>query len=214
MVISKYVFSLKDLNPSEKIKNSIMNIFFYKIYKTTLIIVFITTSSLILHAQEYTKNSIKTEIGVGISEVDDLGVGFLISTGYQREIWGDRFRINPYLSGGRYYGFMTDGLVRYNFRIGTNLYFDMFRIRSFAYVAGVGLLANSSLIPDDNNLNQNKWVYNWGVSLGFRIRKISPKKGYNFEYAPINGTIGNNYFSEMHLFKLVLDIKQKKATSQ
>ncbi|MCF6331760.1 MAG: hypothetical protein L3J11_00635 [Draconibacterium sp.] len=88
-------------------------------------------------AQEYSNESLKFGIGFGINEGNqEIGVGTIVSFGYQKSIWNDRVRINPNIMTGNFRPFgITDTRDQY-YRIttfGMNGYLDLIKYNELKF---------------------------------------------------------------------------------
>ena len=189
--------------------------------KTGLILLSILLSlSVYGQTQEFSKNSIKVGLGLGASwGSNTVGLGFVYTIGYQREIWKDRLRLNPTFSIGHYSSkFILDAPDQYfnSINIGTNLYYDLIKIESFSLVLGSGGLINNSrglkgtggdsdghTEPPTSEYVSN-FYFGGYLGGGFRINSLKKRTAINI--MPINIHFGNNYFVEFHA-KIELDLK-------
>lgn len=171
------------------------------------------------YSQDFTGNSIKVGFGVGASMgLQNDGLGFIYSVGYQREIWRDRLRLNPNFSIGHYSSrFIQDARDQYfnSINLETNLFFDLIKIGSFSIVIGTGLTLNNSrgLKGTGGDSDYTGTVYSEyfsefyvGGLMSTGIRVNSPNRRRSINILPINIHVGNNYFMEQHA-KIELDFK-------
>jgi hypothetical protein len=173
--------------------------------------------------QEYSRNSIRKSIVIAINNGDDeIGVGFISSTGYQRTIWKERARLSPYFLNG---GFMPFGITdtRDQFyrvtQLGINAYLDIIRIKALSIYAGAGgffsisrgLLGTGGW-PEENN-NSSEYFLNLygGGYFGAGIRINPPNRRFAYEFSPLNLCFGNNnYLLGFWSFTLEIKLYQKK----
>lgn len=169
----------------------------------------------------FSKSSVKLGFGLGLSMgYNTYGLGLQYNIGYQREIWNDRFRLNPNFSIGHYSSaFLLDARDEYfnSINFATNLYYDVIRIKSFSLVLGTGVLVNNSkgLIgtggnrDDNDTLAQSSEFVNdvhLAAHLGAGFRINHPNQRTSMNILPINLLIGTRYFVEFHP-KFEVDIK-------
>ena len=103
-------------------------------FKTGLVLLSILINySVYGQKTEFSKNSIKLGLGIGASMGKSTdGGGFVYTSGYQREIWKDKLRLNPNFSIGHYSSkFILDARDQYfnSINIETNLYYDLIKIK-------------------------------------------------------------------------------------
>lgn len=186
--------------------------------KSGVIFVVILLFIIQLNAQNYSPNSIKTGVGIGVNEgKKESGFGSVVNIGYQRSSWNNRFRLNPNITTGGFLPLlMTD--VRDQYYRTTSLgfygYLDIIKIKSFSIYVGTGGLINYSrgLLgtggwPDENNNESEYFIelyYGGHLSGGIRVDK--PDKRLAYEISPLNICFGNNYFM-MAYFKIAIDVK-------
>jgi hypothetical protein len=69
--------------------------------KIALKLIFLLFYSSITYSQNFSKNTLKYNLGIGVYDsYKAIGDGGLLIIGYQRELWNDRFRLNPGLNLG------------------------------------------------------------------------------------------------------------------
>ena len=170
--------------------------------------------------QDFSKNSIKIGLGIGVSMGNNTdGGGLVYTVGYQREIWKERLRFNPNFSIGHYSSkFILDAKDQYfnSMNIETNFYFDLIKIKAFSLVLGCGGLINNSRglkgtggDPEDYTEPQKSEYISdihFGGFLGGGFRINCPNKRTVINIMPINIHYGNKDFAEFHV-KIELDIK-------
>lgn len=187
---------------------------------STILIIFFTLIFAPKHglAQNSSNNSLKLGFGVGINQgKPEIGIGTFASIGYQKSLWKERIRINPYLLSGSFLPLgITDTRDQY-YRItslGLNGYFDLIRIKPVSVFIGVGGFLNYSrgLLgtggwPDENN-NYSEYFFKlyYGGYLGCGLRIDPPNKNITLELTPINICFGNNYYQFTYL-KIGIDLK-------
>lgn len=176
----------------------------------------------ISYAQDtsFSKNSFKFSAGLGFvesyrSSIDGPGTSYAV--GYQRDIWRNRLRINPFISVGFFSNkFTTDIPDAYcnSINLQNNLYLDLIKFKSVSFVAGTGLFLNN--LRGLRNVRSGSGAryaayfseYNFGVNGSVGIR-INPKnKRLAFDLMPFNFNFGTNDFSEFTL-RLNVDYKLK-----
>ncbi len=170
------------------------------------------------NAQDYSAKSITTSIAHAINEgIQETGMGFLVSAGFQKSYHNDRFRLNPYImSGGFMPLFITDTRDQY-YRITTlavNCYFDIIKYRAIGLYIGAGGFGNISrgLLgtggwPEAGNTSSEylvKLYYGGYAGAGIRVNPAKSRIAYIF--SPLNYNFGNNYFFTAYA-KFGIDIK-------
>lgn len=184
------------------------------------VLILLNYNVVLAQEREFSKNSIKTGFGVGMSAgCNTDGVGFVYTIGYQREIWKDRLRFNPNFSIGHYNSkFILDARDQYfnSINIEANLYYDVIKAKSFSIVLGCGGLVNNTKglkgaggYPEDSQEPvTSEYVNNFHIGAyvggGFRINP--PNKRTAITIMPVNLHIGTNTFAEFHP-KIELDFK-------
>jgi hypothetical protein len=185
-----------------------------------IIVVFITFHPNVL-GQEFSRNSLKTGIGVGINEgLRETGVGGVVSFGYQKSVLNDRVRINPYFLTGGFMPFgITDTRDQY-FRItslGVNGYLDVIKYKPFSIFVGAGgqisysrgLLGTGGFPEEGNNGSEYFFKLYYGGYLGAGFRVNPPKSKVAYEITPINICFGNDQFF-LSFLNIGVDIKLGK----
>lgn len=189
-----------------------------------LLTVFVLFPS-ICFSQEYSKNSLKFGVGLGINEgKNETGVGGLIMFGYQKSVWKDRLRIGPAITTGSFFPFgITDVRDQY-FRIttlGLNGYLDLLKYKGVSIFIGTGGFVNYTrgLLGTggwyDEPISSSDYFFKiyYGGTLGGGIR-IDPKKSkVAYEIAPLNVNFGNDYFM-LGFFRIGIDVKINKRNSK
>ena len=168
--------------------------------------------------QEFSKNSVKIGLGIGVSSgyyMDGIGLAYTI--GYQREIWKDRFRFNPNFSIGNYSSpKYSDGRDQYfsSRNLEVNLFYDIGNANSISLVVGCGAMINNSKgllgtggMEDSTSPHYseyfNKYYVGGNLSAGFRFD--SPNKRVAINILPINIRFASQ-LTEMYA-KIEIDIK-------
>jgi hypothetical protein len=183
-------------------------------------IVLITFSSVVI-GQEFSDNSLKVGIGLGINEgLKETGMGALVSFGYQKSVLNDRVRINPNFMTGGFFPFgITDTRDQY-YRVtsvGVNGYLDAIKFKAVSLFIGAGGQINYSrgLLgtggwPEEGNTGSDYFfkLY-YGGYLAGGIRVSSPDHKIAYEFTPFNVCFGNDYFF-MYFFKFGIDIRLNK----
>lgn len=194
------------------------NVYFFVVVIMSILFAF--SHALNGQNQLFSKNSIKMGLGIGISMGNNTeGSGFVYTTGYQRELWKNRLRLNPNFSIGHYSSkWMLDARDQYfnSINIETNLYFDLIKIKWFSLVIGCGGLINNSRglkgtggDPEgytDPPVSEYVSDFHFGGFLGGGFRINPPDKRTVVNIMPVNIHVGNNYFAEFHA-KIELDVK-------
>jgi len=174
-----------------------------------------------LKSQEYSNNSLKAGLGIGMNEgIREMGMGTLISFGYQKSVLNDRLRINPNFMTGGFFPFgITDTRDQY-YRItslGVDGYLDVIRYKPFSLfvVAGTlvnysrGLLGTGGWPEAGNNTSDYLFKLYYGGHVAWGIRVNQPKSRLAYEITPLNICFGNDHFF-MGFIKVAIDIKLKK----
>lgn len=171
--------------------------------------------------QEYSNNSLKVGLGIGMNEgLREMGMGTLVSFGYQKSVLNDRLRINPnFMTGGFFPFAITDTRDQY-YRItslGVDGYLDVIKYKPFSLFIVAGGLVNYSrgLLgtggwPEAGNTTSDylfKLYYGGHVAWGIRINP--PKSRLAYELTPLNICFGNDLFF-MGFIKVGIDIKLSK----
>jgi hypothetical protein len=192
-----------------------------KSIKIALVLISIIINLETLYGQEqiFSKNSIKTGFGIGVSMGNHShGIGFVYTIGYQREIWKDKLRLNPNFSIGNYSSkLLLDAIDQYfnSINIETNLFYDLIKIKSFSLIIGCGGVINNSLglkgtgrFNESNENTYSEYIndYHFGGYLGTGFRFNSPNGRAAINLIPINLHFGNHDFAEFHA-KIDLDLK-------
>jgi hypothetical protein len=183
-----------------------------------IMIIVLFTFNLKVIGQEYSDNSFTIGLGPGINEgLRETGMGGLVSIGYQRSFFNDRFRVNPNITTGNFFPFgITDTRDQY-YRVtslGVNCYLDAIKYRSLSLFIGAGGLVNYTrgLLgtggwPEEGNTASEylvKLYYGGYLAAGFRINP--PEKRIAYELTPINICFGSEQFF-MGYFKVGINIK-------
>lgn len=171
-----------------------------------------------LMSQEFSNNSLKVGLGVGMNEgLKEMGMGTLVSFGYQKSVLNDRLRINPNFMTGGFFPFgITDTRDQY-YRItslGVDGYFDVIKYKPFSLfvVAGGlvnytrGLLGTGGWPEAGNNTSDYLFKLYYGGHLAWGIRVNQPKSRLAYEITPLNICFGNDQFF-MGFIKVAIDIK-------
>jgi len=174
-----------------------------------------------LTGQEYSNNSLKVGLGIGMNEgIREMGMGTLVSFGIQKSILNDRLRINPnFMTGGFFPLGITDTRDQY-FRItslGVDGYFDVIKYKPFSLfvVAGGlanytrGLLGTGGWPEAGNNTSDYLFKLYYGGHVAWGIRVNQPKSRLAYEITPLNICFGNDQFF-MGFIKVAMDIKLNK----
>jgi len=171
--------------------------------------------------QEYSNNSLKVGLGVGMNEgIREMGMGTLVSFGFQKSILNDRLRISPnFMTGGFFPFAITDTRDQY-YRItslGVDGYLDVIKYKPFSLFIVTGGLVNYSrgLLgtggwPEAGNNTSDylfKLYYGGHVAWGIRINPSKSRLAY--ELTPLNICFGNDRFF-MGFIKVGIDIKLNK----
>ncbi len=173
----------------------------------SFLLVLITTNTVFSQEKEFTGNSIKIGLGIGLNEGKrESGLGLIYSIGWQKSMGEkNRLRINPNMLIGGFtpIGF-TDTRDQF-FRItslGLNIHYHLIRYKSLSLVTTGGGFVNYSrgLLgtggwPDAGN-NGSEYFYSLyfggNASIGLRIDPKDSKIAY--EIRPINIHLGNKGF--------------------
>lgn len=184
----------------------------------TALIILTLIFSIKCKCQDYSKNSVKTGLCLGINEgMRETGMGALVSIGFQKSIANDRIRINPnYMSGGFMPLAITDTRDQY-YRIsslGINGSLDAIKTGSFSLFVSVGPhinftrgLLGTGGWPEAGNTSSDyifKLYFAGTAACGIRINK--PASRFAFEYLPFNISYGTDNFMLLYQ-KVSLDIK-------
>jgi hypothetical protein len=186
----------------------------------TALIILTLIFSIKCKCQDYSKNSLRIGLGIGINEgMRETGMGALVSIGFQKSIANDRIRINPnYMSGGFMPLAITDTRDQY-YRIsslGINGSLDAIKTGSFSLFVSVGPhinftrgLLGTGGWPEAGNTSSDyifKLYFAGTAACGIRINK--PASRFAFEYLPFNISYGTDNFMLLYQ-KVSLDIKLK-----
>ncbi len=180
---------------------------------------------LILHqrssAQEYSNNSLKFGVGLGMNEgLHETGMGGLVSFGLQKSVWKDRVRINPNIIVGNLTPFaITDKRDQF-YRItnlGINGYLDVLKYKWVSLFIGVGTSINYSrgLLgtggwPEAGNTGSDYlFKLYFAGNFGGGIRINPPNSKVAFEIAPFNFYFGNDHFM-LGFLRFGVDLKLNK----
>ena len=171
-----------------------------------------------LMSQVYSNNSLKVGLGIGMNEgLREMGMGTLVSFGYQKSVLNDRLRFNPNFMTGGFFPFgITDTRDQY-YRItslGVDGYFDVIKYKPFSLfvVAGGlvnysrGLLGTGGWPEAGNNMSDYLFKLYYGGHLAWGIRVNQPKSRLAYEITPLNICFGNDQFF-MGFIKVAIDIK-------
>jgi ribosome biogenesis GTPase / thiamine phosphate phosphatase len=186
-----------------------------------ILLVALTTFSAKGFGQEFSGNSLKTGVGLGITEgLRETGVGGVVSFGYQKSVLNDRVRINPYFMTGGFLPFgITDTRDQY-FRVtslGVNGYLDVIKIKSLSLFLGAGglmsysrgLLGTGGFPEEGSNSSEYFFKLYGGGYLGAGFRINPPDRKIAYELTPINFYFGNDGFF-MSFLEIGVDIKLRK----
>lgn len=189
----------------------------YLLVLIVAIFVFISEVS----GQEYSNNSLKVGLGIGMNEgLREMGMGTLVSFGYQKSVLNDRLRINPNFMTGGFFPFgITDTRDQY-YRItslGVDGYLDVIKYKPFSLfiVAGGlvnysrGLLGTGGWPEAGNNTSDYLFKLYYGGHVAWGIRINPPKSRLAYEITPLNICFGNDQFF-MGFIKVGIDIKLNK----
>ena len=170
-----------------------------------------------VNCQDSSNFSLKFRSGIGISMGDrNDGSGITYSAGFQKEIWNERFRINPNLSFGQYSSrYVMDARDEYfnSINLETILFYDILKGKKSSLVIGIGAIINNTrgLLGtggDYNGPQSSEYISNYNIAgyVGGGLRFNPPAKRIAFEIIPFNFHIGTNDFLETHI-KIGLEIK-------
>ena len=170
---------------------------------------------------EFTRNSIRTGIGIGYNEGKrETGIGLIYSIGLQKSYGNqNRLRLNPNLIIGGFLPLMTDTRDQF-YRItslGMNLHYDALKLKSFSLVTSGGVLMNYSRgllgtggYHQENIVNSEYFnTFYMGGSASIGVRMNPPTSKLAFELRPLNLQFGNNGFVLGYMM-LGIDFKIKK----
>jgi hypothetical protein len=169
------------------------------------------------YCQDYSNCSIKLRSGIGISIGDKTdGLGIVYSAGFQKEIWNERFLINPNFSFGQYSSkLVMDARDEYfnSMNLETILFYELLKGRRTSLVIGIGGLINNTrgLLGTGGDYvgpQSSEYISKYSIAgfFGGGIRFDSPDKRVTIEILPFNLHIGINDFLESH-FLIGLGIK-------
>lgn len=178
-----------------------------KIKNGLLIILFFIVIMVKGQDKEFSKNTLKYCIGVGVCDgLKHTGGGGILSVGYQHSFYNHRFRLNPNLTVGYYNAkFIQDVRDQWfnSINLETVVYFDLLKYKAFSITIGAGgvinntkgLLGTGGYPPADINSEYfSHW--NFGAFFGGGVR-VNPKNSrIVYEIMPLNFHIGPNYFIE------------------
>ncbi|OQX97055.1 MAG: hypothetical protein B6I24_09990 [Bacteroidetes bacterium 4572_128] len=183
-----------------------------------ILILFIISNN--FNAQEFSIHSLKIGAGYGVSHgKKNSGFGIFHSFGYQKNIWKNRFRLNPNFSFGTYstklFTCVKDEYFNsINFEI--NLFFDFIKTENYSLFIGNGSFLNHSkgLIgtggdPESYGNRQESEYTNYiyfGLYITAGLRYNNPNKRIALNIMPFNFHIGTSNFFEVY-GKIEIDIK-------
>jgi hypothetical protein len=186
-----------------------------------ILTVTLLTFNIEVRSQEYSNNSLKVGIGIGMNEgMQETGMGTLVSFGYQKSVLNGRLRINPnFMTGGFFPFAITDTRDQY-YRmtsLGVNGYFDVIKYKPFSLfvVAGGllnysrGLLGTGGWPEAGNNTSDYLFKLYYGGQVAWGIRINQPKSRLAYELTPLNICFGNDHFF-LGFIKFGIDIKLNK----
>lgn len=181
--------------------------------------------SSICFSQEYSGNSLKLGVGLGVNEGKrETGVGGIFTFGYQKSVWKDNLRIGPAITTGSFFPFgITDVRDQY-FRIsslGLNGYLDLLKYKGVSIFIGTGgfinytrgLLGTGGWHDEPINSSEYYFKFYYGGTLGCGIRIDPPKSKIAYEIAPLNINFGNDYFM-LGFFRFGIDLKLNKKKAE
>ena len=137
-----------------------------------ILILFIISNN--FNAQEFSIHSLKIGAGYGVSHgKKNSGFGIFHSFGYQKNIWKNRFRLNPNFSFGTYstklFTCVKDEYFNsINFEI--NLFFDFIKTENYSLFIG-----NGSFLNHSKGLIGKKGVLWWSIHKILQEKKVKPK---------------------------------------
>jgi len=171
--------------------------------------------------QEYSNNSLKVGLGLGMNEgMREMGMGTLVSFGYQKSVLNDRLRINPNFMTGGFFPFAITYTRDQYYRItslGVNAYFDVIKYKPFSLfvVAGGlvnysrGLLGTGGWPEAGNNTSDYLFKLYYGGQVAWGIRVNQSKSRFAYEITPLSICFGNDQFF-LGYIKVGIDIKLNK----
>ena len=190
--------------------------------------IFLLSENIYSQEIEFKPISIKTGIGIGLSNGDkEHGMGLVYSIGWQKSYGkNNRFRLNPNMIIGEFLPYRMSEIINSQFRINQfyritslnlNIDYDLIKGRSFSIVIGGGGFINYS-----RGLSGTGWVevndsiseyfYSFvpgrNFSMGCRVDPKNSKLAYelrtNFQY-------GRNDYKAMY-FMFGIDFKLKNGS--
>jgi len=166
----------------------------------------------------YSNSSIKIGAGIGFNEgMKEMGMGSLLTIGYQKSFWRDRFRLNPHIIATGFFSFgVTDTRDQY-YRItllGVNGYLDFIKKDFASLFIGAGGFVNYTRgllgtggFPEAENTSSNYFFkFYYGCYLGAGLRITPRKSRIAYELTPVNAYFGNDHFI-LGFLKFGVDIK-------
>lgn len=173
--------------------------------------------------QEYSTHSFKVAAGLGFNEgIKEMGMGPLLTFGYQKSLWKDRFRLNPHIIATGFFPFgVTDTRDQY-YRItliGVNGYLDFIKKDFASLFIGSGCFVNYTRgllgtggFPEAGN-NQSDYYFKlyYGGYVGAGLRITPRNRRVNYELTPVNVYFGNDRFI-LGFIKFGVDIKLKERS--
>lgn len=151
----------------------------------------------IVYSQGFTKNSLKYNLGIGISDIGELtGFGYFGGVGHEIDIWKDRLRLTNTISIGyynaKYVLDIPDEMhVSLNYKPGLSC--DIIKYRAVSLTVGIGgdierihgLIGTGGYIdPVRNSYYVDSWEFGAYLNAGLRI---CPKRSrIFFEFMPFN----------------------------
>lgn len=168
------------------------------------------------YAQEFSRHSIKTGIGLGFSDgYSETGGGSMLFFGYQQSFWNKRLRISPGIGLGMFSSkFVQDaGDQHFNhLSVSLHAYLDVIRYRSLSLFIGAGALGLNSrglLTPGADAVSRSSRYfseYYYGASFGGGIRINPSRSPVAIELSPLNVEMGSKYFVRGFM-RLGVDVK-------
>jgi hypothetical protein len=171
-----------------------------------------------LTGQQFGSHALKTGVALGLNQgSEEMGIGALVTAGYQKSLWKSRLRINPYLLTANFWPFgITD--IRDQFyratSIGFNGYLDILRYHGASIFIGAGgwvnytrgLLGTGGWPEEGNHWSEYLFKLYYGGYFGGGFRLDLPGRRIAWEFSPFNFHLGNNQFLMSYL-KLGIDIR-------
>ncbi|MCL6272399.1 hypothetical protein M3P19_00180 [Muricauda sp. 2012CJ35-5] len=190
---------------------------------TLYLTVLLTSCASFVYGQniEFKRNSLKTGIAFGFNEGEtERGLGIIYSIGLQKSFGKkQKLRLNPNLMIGGFVPFGITDTPNQFYRIttlGYNLHYDIMKYKAVSFVTSIGPFASYSRgllgtggdgdVRNSHSIFFNSFYFGGNVSIGLRID--FPKRKIAYEIRPINGMVGNNYFT-LGYFLFGMDFKFK-----